>query len=53
MRIVETQEFNDLINLMELVDVPTIGTKFTWTNLEGSLRSRLGRFILAEGLIDD
>lgn len=41
MRKGEIQEFNGIIDLMEMVDVPIIGNKFTWTNLEGSLISNL------------
>lgn len=41
MRKGEIQEFNGFIDLVEMVDVPTIGNKFTWKNLEGSLMSSL------------
>ncbi|XP_058733032.1 uncharacterized protein LOC131604619 [Vicia villosa] len=51
-RILETTEFNDFIEQMDLVDLPTIGSRFTWSNKEGSARSRLDRFLLSESLID-
>lgn len=31
-RLSEIQEFNDFIDLVELMDVPTIDRRFTWTN---------------------
>ncbi|XP_058768748.1 uncharacterized protein LOC131642530 [Vicia villosa] len=38
---------------MELVDPPTIGGKFTWSNKCGSAMSRLDRFLLSSSFIDD
>ncbi|XP_058761354.1 uncharacterized protein LOC131634746 [Vicia villosa] len=46
-------EFNDFIDLIGLVDVPTIVKKFTWSNKDGSVKSRLDRFLLSSELIDD
>ncbi|XP_058726504.1 uncharacterized protein LOC131597858 [Vicia villosa] len=49
----EMQEFNDFIDLMDLVDVPVIGKRFTWSNKDGSSKSRLDRFLLSSDLIDE
>ncbi|XP_058775262.1 uncharacterized protein LOC131649520 [Vicia villosa] len=38
---------------MELVDLPTIGGKFTWFKSNGKAMSRLDRFLLSESLVDD
>lgn len=48
----ETNEFNDFIEIMEVIDVPIIGNSSTWTNMEDSSRSRLDMFLLTEGLIE-
>ncbi|XP_058749365.1 uncharacterized protein LOC131622352 [Vicia villosa] len=37
---------------MDLVDVPSNGNRFTWSNKVGSCKSRLDRFLLSEGLVD-
>lgn len=37
------------IDLMEVVDVPIIGSSFTWLNMEGFAGSIQNMFILCEG----
>ncbi|XP_058749863.1 uncharacterized protein LOC131622859 [Vicia villosa] len=49
---VELKDFNDFILSMDLVDIPVVGSKFTWFKLDGSACSRLDRFLVSEGLID-
>ncbi|XP_058723105.1 uncharacterized protein LOC131594923 [Vicia villosa] len=49
----EMSEFNGFIEGMELVDVPTIGGKFTWLNSNGKVMSRIDRFLLSEDFIED
>lgn len=51
-KIMESNEFNEFIVMVDLVDVPLIGSRFTWSNKEGSIKSRLDKFMLSEGLID-
>ncbi|CAK8577666.1 unnamed protein product [Lathyrus sativus] len=36
---------------MELVDVPTIGSKFTWANKSGNVRRKIDRFFLFENKV--
>ncbi|XP_058763377.1 uncharacterized protein LOC131636799 [Vicia villosa] len=45
--------FNEFIVDMDLVDPPTIGGKFTWSNKSGSALSRLDRFLLSNSFIND
>ncbi|XP_058725766.1 uncharacterized protein LOC131597067 [Vicia villosa] len=49
----EIEDFKEFMKEMELVDPPTIGGKFTWSNRCGSAMSRLDRFILLDKFIDD
>ncbi|XP_058784109.1 uncharacterized protein LOC131658877 [Vicia villosa] len=49
----EMSEFNAFIEEMDLVDLPTIGGKFTWFNSNGKAMSRIDRFLLSEDFIDD
>ncbi|XP_058777436.1 uncharacterized protein LOC131651758 [Vicia villosa] len=49
----EMTDFLNFIDEMELVDPPTIGGKFTWSNRSGSAMSRLDRFLLSSSFIDD
>ncbi|XP_058776288.1 uncharacterized protein LOC131650601 [Vicia villosa] len=49
----EMEDFKDFIKEMELVDPPTMGGKFTWSNKCGSAMSRLDRFLLSSSFIDD
>lgn len=46
-------EFNDFINLMELIEDLAIGNKFTWANKDGSAKIILDRFLLSSELIDE
>ncbi|XP_058724480.1 uncharacterized protein LOC131595951 [Vicia villosa] len=47
---VEMEEFANFIELMEVVDLPVLGNKFTWINSSGKAKSRLDRFLLSEGI---
>ncbi|XP_058750807.1 uncharacterized protein LOC131623815 [Vicia villosa] len=49
----EIEDFNEFIREMDLVDPPTIGGKFSWSNKSGSAMSRLDRFLLSNSFIDD
>ncbi|XP_058783070.1 uncharacterized protein LOC131657719 [Vicia villosa] len=49
----EIEDFKEFIEEMELVDPPTIGGKFTWSNRSGRAMSRLDRFILSNNFIVD
>ncbi|XP_058757340.1 uncharacterized protein LOC131630577 [Vicia villosa] len=48
---VEMEEFSKFIELMEVVDLPMLGNKFTWLNSNGRARSRIDRILLSEGII--
>ncbi|XP_058753643.1 uncharacterized protein LOC131626818 [Vicia villosa] len=48
-----SRSFNEFIEEMELVDLPTIGGKFTWFKSNGKAMSRLDRFLLSECYIED
>lgn len=48
----EIEELNEFINPIELVDIPTISNFFTWSNRDGSSRSRLDKFLLSKSLVD-
>ncbi|CAI8597259.1 unnamed protein product [Vicia faba] len=48
----ELDEFNDFVYHLDLVDVPLMGNKFTWFNLEGGACSRLDRFLISWELCD-
>ncbi|XP_058751026.1 uncharacterized protein LOC131624048 [Vicia villosa] len=52
-RLDEMVEFGDFIELMNLVDVPVIGSIHTWINPGGTASSRLDIFLLSEGIIQD
>ncbi|XP_058726438.1 uncharacterized protein LOC131597788 [Vicia villosa] len=49
----EINYFKGFIDDMDLVDVPTIGGKFTWFNSNGKAMSRIDRFLLSPCFIDD
>ncbi|XP_058766091.1 uncharacterized protein LOC131639623 [Vicia villosa] len=49
----EMSVFNAFIEGMDLVDLPTIGGKFTWFNSNGQAMSRIDRFLLSEDFIED
>ncbi|MCI15886.1 cysteine-rich receptor-like protein kinase [Trifolium medium] len=48
----ERAEFAHFIDILEVVDIPVTGNKFTWFNSDGSVMSRLNRFLLSEGFIE-
>lgn len=48
----EAEEFEEFIQLMDLVGVPLMGRNFTGFNLEGSACSRLDRFLISDQLFD-
>lgn len=50
-RRIETEELGCFIDLMELVDLPIVGNKFTWINSNGKY-SRIDRFLLSEGIVN-
>src|SRR3954467_5512721 len=45
--------FKEFIEEMELVDLPTIGGKFTWIKSNGKSMSRIDKFLLSDSLIED
>lgn len=49
----EMQCFNGFIKGMDLVDVPTIGVKFTWQNSKSKAMNMIDRFLLSDSLIVD
>ncbi|XP_058759823.1 uncharacterized protein LOC131633128 [Vicia villosa] len=49
----EINIFNEFIEDMDLVDLPTIGGKFTWINSNGKTMSQIDRFLLLESFIED
>ncbi|PNX71762.1 cysteine-rich receptor-like protein kinase, partial [Trifolium pratense] len=49
---IERVEFSQFIEDMEVVDIPVTGKKFSWFNAEGTVMSRLDRFLLSEGFIE-
>ncbi|XP_058775212.1 uncharacterized protein LOC131649467 [Vicia villosa] len=49
----DLRSFNEFIEEMELVDLPTIGGKSTWFKRNGKAMSRLDIFLLSESLVDD
>ena len=44
----EMSGFNDFIDTNCLVDIPTVGKKFTWFKPNGTAKSRLDRFLVSE-----
>lgn len=43
------RDFVDFCNSMELIDIPMVGRKFTWTNYQDqAILSRLDRFLLSQ-----
>lgn len=39
------EAFNEFITELDLIDMPLHGRKFTWSRLEGTIMSRLDRFL--------
>ncbi|CAJ2637710.1 unnamed protein product [Trifolium pratense] len=48
----ERVEFAQFIDAFEVVDIPLMGKKFTWFNSDGTVMSRLDRFLLSEGFME-
>lgn len=47
------RDFSKFCNNMELVDLPMIGRKFTWTNYQHqAIHSRLDRFLISQSWLD-
>lgn len=46
------QELSEFIEDMNLVDLPTLGNKFTYFNVDEDSMNCLDRFLISEGLID-
>ncbi|XP_058742105.1 uncharacterized protein LOC131614552 [Vicia villosa] len=49
----ELRFFNEFIEVMDLVDLSTIGGKFTWFKSNGKAMSRLDRFLLSKSFVED
>ncbi|XP_058753874.1 uncharacterized protein LOC131627053 [Vicia villosa] len=49
----EIMLFKEFIEDMELVDLPTIGGKFTWIKSNGKSMSRIDRFLLSDSFVED
>ncbi|XP_058726281.1 uncharacterized protein LOC131597610 [Vicia villosa] len=49
----EITSFKEFIEDMELVDLPTIGGKFTWIKSNGKSMSRIDRFLLSDCFVED
>lgn len=47
-----TRYFNDFITKADLIELPTNGRKFTWSNNEGSKLSKLDRFLLSRNFVE-
>lgn len=47
----ERVEFNEFIEGLELINIPSKGNNFTWFNLSGKPMSRLDGFLLLEELV--
>lgn len=48
----EIGEFSKFIEDMEVMDIPIFGRKFTWYKSDGSVMSRLDRFLVSEEWLD-
>ncbi|CAK8534207.1 unnamed protein product [Lathyrus sativus] len=46
------EDFSSFIDIIEVVDLPTVGNQFTWFSTNGRLKSRLDHFLVSEGIID-
>lgn len=51
--IIEMNEFGKFISEINLIDLPTLGNKFTWFNSEYNSVNRLDCFLTLEGLIEN
>lgn len=50
--VAEMDSFFTFIDLMNLVDLPVVGNRFTWFIFNGSYKSRLDRLLIYEELIN-
>lgn len=48
----EISEFNEFIDMLYLVDLPLVGKRFTWGDLEGSSMSTIDRFFLVKNMVN-
>lgn len=48
----DVSEFNDFISMMELVDLPTVVRKFSWSGGSNGVAIRIDRFLLSDGFIN-
>lgn len=48
----EIDDFNEFIGCLEFIDVPYINNFLTWSNSEGSARSRLHIFLISESIMN-
>ncbi|XP_058751345.1 uncharacterized protein LOC131624421 [Vicia villosa] len=48
----EMEEFNDFIDVLEVVDPRAVGKKFTWFSRDGGAMSRLDRFLVSDCLLE-
>ncbi|MCH99417.1 endonuclease/exonuclease/phosphatase family protein, partial [Trifolium medium] len=48
----EISQFNHFVEMMEVVDVPVLGKKFTWFSADGNSMSRLDHFLVSEGFVE-
>ncbi|GAU38725.1 hypothetical protein TSUD_396540 [Trifolium subterraneum] len=48
----EMREFGEFISLMNLLDLPLLGRRFTWFQPNGGAVSRLDRFLVSKGWLD-
>lgn len=48
----EISEFNDFIDMLYLVDLPLVGKRFTWGDLEGSYINTIDRFFLSKNMVN-
>ncbi|PNY11330.1 histone-lysine N-methyltransferase [Trifolium pratense] len=49
---VKMVEFENFMSEAELIDLPLIGRRFTWSNLEGSAMSHIDMFLFSEGYLN-
>ncbi|GJT58885.1 RNA-directed DNA polymerase, eukaryota, reverse transcriptase zinc-binding domain protein [Tanacetum coccineum] len=50
---IEADHFNSFIDSMGPIDLPMGGRYFTWMNKAGTKLSKLDRFLISEGIIED
>ncbi|XP_058211519.1 uncharacterized protein LOC131323689 [Rhododendron vialii] len=47
------RDFQEFINCMEVIDLPMVGRKFTWSNVqEENIQSRIDRFLVPQERLD-